>query len=161
MRSPPSPASPAPQGSTERRVGRLLPLPPWPPQVAPFRLFQNCRAEGRTVLLSSHILSEVEALCDRVSIIRAGRTVESGSLAQLRHLTRTSVTATLERPPAATELAAMAGVHDVVLDGSKVTLSADTDHIGAVLSGLGAYGIQTLTSQPPTLEELFMRSYAS
>ena len=119
------------------------------------------RAEGRTILLSSHILSEVEALCDRVSIIRAGRTVESGSLAQLRHLTRTSVTATLERPPAATELAAMAGVHDVVLDGSKVTLSADTDHIGAVLSGLGAYGIQTLTSQPPTLEELFMRSYAS
>ncbi len=119
------------------------------------------RTQGRTVLLSSHILSEVEALCDRVSIIRAGRTVESGTLAQLRHLTRTSVTATLERTPAATELAAMAGVHDVVLDGSKVTLSADTDHIGAVLSGLGAYGIQTLTSQPPTLEELFMRSYAS
>ena len=119
------------------------------------------RTEGRTVLLSSHILSEVEALCDRVSIIRAGRTVESGSLAQLRHLTRTSVTATLERPPSAAELAALTGVHDVVLDGSRVTLSADTDHIGAVLSALGAHGIQTLTSQPPTLEELFMRSYAS
>ena len=119
------------------------------------------RAEGRTVLLSSHILSEVEALCDRVSIIRSGRTVESGSLAQLRHLTRTSVTATFERPPSAAELAALTGVHDVVLDGSRVTLSADTDHIGAVLSALGAHGIQTLTSQPPTLEELFMRSYAS
>ena len=119
------------------------------------------RTEGRTVLLSSHILSEVEALCDRVSIIRAGRTVESGSLAQLRHLTRTSVTATLEHPPSAAELAALTGVHDVVLDGSRVTLSADTDHIGAVLSALGAHGIQTLTSQPPTLEELFMRSYAS
>ncbi|HOF36407.1 MAG TPA: ABC transporter ATP-binding protein [Dermatophilaceae bacterium] len=119
------------------------------------------RTEGRTVLLSSHILSEVEALCDRVSIIRSGRTVESGSLAQLRHLTRTSVTATLERPPSAAELAALTGVHDVVLDGSRVTLSADTDHIGAVLSALGAHGIQTLTSQPPTLEELFMRSYAS
>ena len=119
------------------------------------------RTEGRTVLLSSHILSEVEALCDRVSIIRSGRTVESGSLAQLRHLTRTSVTATFERPPSAAELAALTGVHDVVLDGSRVTLSADTDHIGAVLSALGAHGIQTLTSQPPTLEELFMRSYAS
>ncbi|HOR17089.1 MAG TPA: ABC transporter ATP-binding protein [Dermatophilaceae bacterium] len=119
------------------------------------------RTEGRTVLLSSHILSEVEALCDRVSIIRSGRTVESGSLAQLRHLTRTSVTATLERPPSAAELAALTGVHDVVLDGSRVTLSADTDHIGAVLSALGAHGIQTLISQPPTLEELFMRSYAS
>ena len=119
------------------------------------------RTEGRTVLLSSHILSEVEALCDRVSIIRAGRTVESGSLAQLRHLTRTSVTANLEHPPSAAELAALTGVHDVVLDGSRVTLSADTDHIGAVLSALGAHGIQTLTSQPPTLEELFMRSYAS
>ena len=119
------------------------------------------RTEGRTVLLSSHILSEVEALCDRVSIIRSGRTVESGSLAQLRHLTRTSVTATFERPPSAAELAALPGVHDVVLDGSRVTLSADTDHIGAVLSALGAHGIQTLASQPPTLEELFMRSYAS
>ena len=119
------------------------------------------RTEGRTVLLSSHILSEVEALCDRVSITRAGRTVESGSLAQLRHLTRTSVTANLEHPPSAAELAALTGVHDVVLDGSRVTLSADTDHIGAVLSALGAHGIQTLISQPPTLEELFMRSYAS
>ena len=119
------------------------------------------RTEGRTVLLSSHILSEVEALCDRVRILRAGRPVEPGSLAQLRQLTRTSVTATREHPPSAAELAALTGVHDVVLDGSRVTLSADTDHIGAVLSALGAHGIQTLISQPPTLEELFMRSYAS
>jgi hypothetical protein len=84
------------------------------------------RAEGRTILLSSHILSEVEALCDRVSIIRAGRTVESGSMAQLRHLTRTSVAVTLERPPALSMLAAIPGVHDVALDGPRVTLSADT-----------------------------------
>ena len=119
------------------------------------------RAEGRTILLSSHILSEVEALCDRVSIIRAGRTVESGSMAQLRHLTRTSVAVTLERPPALSMLAAIPGVHDVALDGPRVTLSADTDHIGEVLRALGAHGIQGLTCQRPTLEELFMRSYAS
>ncbi len=122
---------------------------------------EQIRAEGRTVLLSSHILSEVEALCDRVSIIRDGRTVESGSLAQLRHLTRTSVAATLQHPPTATELATIPGVHDVVVDGPRVTLSADTERIGEVLRALGAHGIQALTSQPPTLEELFLRSYAS
>ena len=119
------------------------------------------RAEGRTVLLSSHILSEVEALCDRVSIIRDGRTVESGSLTQLRHLTRTSVAVTLQHPPTAAELATIPGVHDVAVDGSRVTLSADSERIGYVLRALGAHGIQALTSQPPTLEELFLRSYAS
>ncbi len=119
------------------------------------------RSEGRTVLLSSHILSEVEALCDRVSIIRDGRTVESGTLAELRHLTRTSVAVTLHHPPTAAELATIPGVHDVVVDGSRVTLSADSERIGEVLRALGAHGIQALTSQPPTLEELFLRSYAS
>ena len=118
------------------------------------------RAEGRTILLSSHILSEVEALCDRVSIIKDGRTVESGTLAELRHLTRTSVTATLARPPALAALSALPGAHAVTLDGARASMSVDSEHLGAVLAALGEHGIQALTSQPPTLEELFLRSYA-
>ncbi|PID96863.1 MAG: hypothetical protein CSA84_03650 [Actinomycetales bacterium] len=121
----------------------------------------EARAEGRTIFLSSHILSEVEALCDRVSIIKDGAVVESGSLAELRHLTRTSVAATLAEPPAVTGIAALPGVHDVALDGHQLTMSVDTEHLGEVLVAIGAHGIQALTSQPPTLEELFLRSYAS
>lgn len=132
-----------------------------PTQIVEMRNLIRRLSEQSTVLFSSHILSEVEALCDRVSIIRDGRTVESGSLAQLRHLTRTSVAATLQHPPTAAELATIPGVHDVVVDGPRVTLSADTERIGEVLRALGAHGIQALTSQPPTLEELFLRSYAS
>src|SRR5215472_11460549 len=86
-----------------------------PPMDAVFREFaQHERARGRTVLLSSHILSEVEALCDRVTIIRAGRTVETGTLAELRHLTRTSIAAELTRPPAG--LDRLPGVHDLTLE---------------------------------------------
>jgi ABC-2 type transport system ATP-binding protein len=121
----------------------------------------DVRTEGRTILLSSHILSEVEALCDRVSIIKNGRTVESGSLAELRHLTRTGVTAELTRPPTAADLAAVPGVHDVVIDGHRASFSVDSECIGSVLATLGGHGIEALTSQPPTLEELFMRSYGS
>ena len=123
--------------------------------------FQSCirevKADGRTVLLSSHILAEVEALCDRVSIIRAGRTVQTGTLAELQHLTRTSITATTSRP--ATGLDAMAGVHDLVADDSRVRFDVDTDELDAVLSRLVDCGVLTLTSQPPTLEELFLRHY--
>jgi ABC-2 type transport system ATP-binding protein len=129
------------------------------------RVFRDCiaevRAQGRTVLLSSHILSEVEALCDRVSIIRAGRTVESGSLADLRHLTRTRISARLERAVQVSALTGIPGLHDVSVEGSAVTASVDSEHIGAVLAALGGYGIVGLTSQPPTLEELFLRSYDS
>lgn len=129
------------------------------------RVFRDCigevRAEGRTVLLSSHILSEVEALCDRVSIIRSGRTVESGSLADLRHLTRTRIVAHVQRAPGTTMLTAIPGVHDVTVEGDTVTASVDSEHIGAALAALGGYGILGLTSQPPTLEELFLRSYDS
>ncbi|KQX45514.1 MULTISPECIES: ABC transporter ATP-binding protein [unclassified Streptomyces] len=125
-------------------------------------VFQSCVAEardrGRTVLLSSHILSEVETLCDRVSIIRKGRTVESGSLAELRHLTRTSVTAELASPPDG--LTALPGVHDVDVRGLKVKLQVDTDKLDAVLRSLTASGVRSLTSTPPTLEELFLRHYA-
>ncbi|MEV6940654.1 ABC transporter ATP-binding protein [Streptomyces sp. NPDC051172] len=124
-------------------------------------VFQRCveeeRERGRTVLLSSHILSEVEELCDRVSIIRKGRTVESGSLADLRHLTRTSVTAELAGPP--NGLAHLPGVHDLVVQGRRVRLQVDTDQLGAVLRQLSESGVRSLTSTPPTLEELFLRHY--
>ena len=118
-------------------------------------------AGSATVLLSSHILSEVEALCDTVSIIRAGRTVETGTLGQLRHLTRTSIEATFATPPAIEAVRAIPGLHDPVLEGAKLSASVDTDQVGAVLAALGPREIIALTSQPPTLEELFMRSYSS
>ncbi|MCX4800162.1 ATP-binding cassette domain-containing protein [Streptomyces sp. NPDC058682] len=124
-------------------------------------VFQDCvseaRAAGRTILLSSHILSEVEALCDRVSIIRNGRTVETGTLVELRHLTRTSISAELAGPP--NGLAHLPGVYDVHVQGLKVRLQADTDKLDAVLRSLTASGVRSLTSTPPTLEELFLRHY--
>ncbi|KJY21387.1 ABC transporter [Streptomyces sp. WM6373] len=124
-------------------------------------VFQSCvaeaRAAGRTVLLSSHILSEVEALCDRVSIVRQGRTVETGTLAELRHLTRTSISAELAGPP--NGMAHLPGVHDVEVRGLKVRLQADTDKLDAVLRSLTASGVRSLTATPPTLEELFLRHY--
>jgi ABC-2 type transport system ATP-binding protein len=130
-------------------------------------VFQRCveeeRDRGRTILLSSHILSEVEELCDRVSIIRKGRTVESGSLADLRHLTRTSVTAELAGPP--NGLSRLPGVHDLAIQpigrgqGRRVRLQVDTDQLDAVLRSLSESGVRSLTSTPPTLEELFLRHY--
>ncbi|WP_129307791.1 ABC transporter ATP-binding protein [Streptomyces sp. L2] len=124
-------------------------------------VFQSCvkeeRDRGRTMLLSSHILSEVEQLCDRVSIVRKGRTVESGSLAELRHLTRTSVTAELAGPP--NGLAHLPGVHDVDVRGNRVRLQVDTDRLDGLLRALGETGVRSLTSTPPTLEELFLRHY--
>ncbi|MFE2493848.1 ATP-binding cassette domain-containing protein [Streptomyces scopuliridis] len=126
-------------------------------------VFQRCveeeRDRGRTVLLSSHVLSEVEALCDRVSIIRKGATVESGSLSELRHLTRTSVSAELSGEP--NGLGRLPGVHDLDIQGKRVRLQVDTDKLDAVLRSLSESGIRSLTSTPPTLEELFMRHYAA
>ncbi|MFF7500623.1 ATP-binding cassette domain-containing protein [Streptomyces lavendulae] len=126
-------------------------------------VFQSCvagaRDAGRTILLSSHILSEVETLCDRVSIIRAGRTVETGTLAELRHLTRTSIRAELAGPP--NGIAHLPGVYDVDVRGLKVSLQADTDKLDAVLRSLTASGVRSLTSTPPTLEELFLRHYTT
>ncbi|MFI6292324.1 ATP-binding cassette domain-containing protein [Nonomuraea sp. NPDC050790] len=125
-------------------------------------VFNDCvreeKGRGRTVLLSSHILSEVETLCDRVSIIRAGRTVESGSLADLRHLTRTSVTAELDGPAAG--LARLPGVHDLTVDGDRLRCQVDGAALTPVLAELARAGVRTLTTQPPTLEELFLRHYA-
>jgi ABC-2 type transport system ATP-binding protein len=124
-------------------------------------VFTECidefKDDGHSVLLSSHILAEVERLCDRVSIIRAGRDVESGTLADLRHLTRTSVAAELDAAPVG--LDGLRGVHDLVVEGHRVRFEVDTDDLGAAIGTLGRFGIRTLTSQPPTLEELFMRHY--
>ncbi|VVJ20508.1 Efflux ABC transporter [Amycolatopsis camponoti] len=111
----------------------------------------------RTVLLSSHILSEVEALCDRVTIIRAGRTVESGTLDELRHLGRITIDASLAHVPA--DLAALPGVHDLSTYGSHVHLSVDQASLDDVMRHLAEAGLRNLVSRPPTLEELFLRHY--
>jgi ABC-2 type transport system ATP-binding protein len=115
------------------------------------------RRSGRTVLLSSHILAEAEALADRVTIIRAGRTVETGTLAELRHFTRTTVDAELDGPLAPDSLP---GAHDVVLDGPRLRCAVDNAALNEVLRRLTAVGVRTLTCRPPTLEELFLRQYA-
>ena len=124
-------------------------------------VFQECvgeiRAAGRTVLLSSHILAEVEALCHRVTIIRAGRTVESGTLDDLRHLTRTAVVAETDEPVPA--LRDLDGVHDLRVDGGEVRFTVDTTRLDAALHVLTEAGVRSLTSRPPTLEELFLRHY--
>jgi len=123
--------------------------------------FQACirevRADGRTVLLSSHILAEVEALCHRVSIVRRGRTVETGALDDLRHLTRTSIRAETIKP--ATEIGQLTGVHNAIVDDGRVQLDVDTHELDNVLRHISALGVRSLTSQPPTLEELFLRQY--
>jgi ABC-2 type transport system ATP-binding protein len=124
-------------------------------------VFQPCIAEvkqqGRTVLLSSHILAEVEALCDRVSIIRMGRTVESGTLGELRHLTRTSIAVETSSP--LTGIEALPGVHDVLVEDHHARFDVDTAQLDAVMRRLAPLGVRSLTSTPPTLEEMFLRHY--
>jgi ABC-2 type transport system ATP-binding protein len=117
------------------------------------------RRGDRTVLLSSHILAEVEALCDRVTIIREGRAVESGTLADLRHLTRTSIHAELAGP--VDGLADLPGVHDLYVDDGRVRFDVDSESLDKALRQLTAVGVRSLVSQPPTLEELFLRHYQS
>lgn len=125
-------------------------------------VFTQCidefRDGGRAVLLSSHILAEVERLCDAVSIIRNGHVVEEGSLADLRHLTRTSVVAHVDAVPDG--LGALQGVHGLEVAGHRIEFEVDTPLLGAALAALGDGGIRTLTSQPPTLEQLFLRHYS-
>ena len=124
-------------------------------------IFRECIAEerdrGRTVLLSSHILAEVEALCDRVSIVRAGRTVETGTLAELRHLRRTSLYA----EPAGTppDLSDLPGIHALRVEGTRVRCEVDAAELDVVLRRLTDVGLLNLTSQPPTLEDLFLSHY--
>ncbi len=115
------------------------------------------RGDGRSVLLSSHILSEAEALSDRLSIIRDGRVVETGTLVQLRHLLRTSVTAELRQAPEG--LAAVAGLHDVVVDGTTLTCQADAEALDDLLRAVTAAGVVSLTTAPPSLEQVFLRHY--
>ncbi|WAL65349.1 ABC transporter ATP-binding protein [Amycolatopsis cynarae] len=123
---------------------------------------QEEREQGRTVLLSSHILAEVEALCDRVSIVRNGRTVETGTLAELRHLTRTSITVELAGGTATTNgLGSLPEVHDLRVDGDRVRFDVETHSLDKVLRQLSDLGVRSLTSQPPTLEELFLRHYTA
>jgi ABC-2 type transport system ATP-binding protein len=126
-------------------------------------VFSECvaaaRADGRTVLLSSHILAEVEALCDRVSIVRSGRTVETGTLAELRHLRRTSLDATLTAEAGPADLAGLP-VHDLTVAGDRVRCQVDPADLSAVLRRLTDLGLRDLVSRPPTLEQLFLRHYA-
>jgi ABC-2 type transport system ATP-binding protein len=129
-----------------------------PLKEATFRAcIEEVKEAGRTVLLSSHILAEVEALCDRVTIIRAGKTVETGTLAELRHLTRTSIAVETARTPGG--LAELPGVHDLHVEDHRARFDVDTAQLDGAVRQLSAYGIQSLTSQPPTLEELFLRHY--
>ncbi|HEU4349637.1 MAG TPA: ABC transporter ATP-binding protein [Actinoplanes sp.] len=118
---------------------------------------EDMRRGDRTVLLSSHILAEVEALCDRLTIIRAGRTVETGTLDDMRHLTRTTIQAELAGAPDG--LAHLSGVHGLRTEGSKVVFDVDTDALEPALQTLVKVGVRSLVSQPPTLEELFLRQY--
>jgi ABC-2 type transport system ATP-binding protein len=115
------------------------------------------RRGDRTVLLSSHILSEVEALCDRITIIREGRAVETGTLAEMRHLTRTTIKAELVGSPDG--LANLPGVHDLRTENGAVAFEVDTDALEPALQTLVNVGVRSLVSQPPTLEELFLRQY--
>lgn len=122
------------------------------------RQIRRVAGDGATVLLSSHVLSEVEQLCDRITIIRSGAAVETGTLGELRHLTRTRFRVTTEAEPAA--LAALPGVHDVRSNGLGTEFDADASDLGSVLKGLAAAGVTTITAAPPSLEELFLRHYS-
>ena len=119
---------------------------------------QERQAAGTTVLLSSHILAEVETLCDRVTIIRRGRAVESGTLAELRHMTTTTYVAQTDRP-VGDQVAAIQGVSDVVVEGGTTTFEATADALDAALAVVRAAGVRSLYGHPPTLEELFLRHY--
>ena len=125
--------------------------------------FRGCvrelRDQGRAVLLSSHILSEAEALSDRVSIIRDGRIAETGRLDELRHLTRTSVTADVATVPEGLQF--LPGVHDVVVSDHRVSAQVEPSGLEPLMRALTAAGLHTLTSQPPTLEDLFLRHYGA
>ena len=124
------------------------------------QVFQSCVAEkkeqGKSILLSSHILSEVERLCDRVGIIRAGKIVETGTLAQLRHLTRVNMYIETEK---SVEFGKIDGVHDVLKKDMGFAFQVDTDNMSTVISSLAKYNVTKFESTPPTLEDLFMRHY--
>ncbi|MCL2818431.1 MAG: ABC transporter ATP-binding protein [Actinomycetia bacterium] len=115
------------------------------------------KEEGKTVLLSSHILHEVEKLCDRVSIIKDGVIIETGSLAELRHLTRTRISVETEQEIAGLET--LEGIHDIRRSNNKTDFSVDTTRTNEVLAHLTQFGVVKLASSPPTLEDLFLSHY--
>ncbi|MGB3829143.1 MAG: ABC transporter ATP-binding protein [Ornithinimicrobium sp.] len=131
------------------------------------------RDAGSTVLLSSHIMGEVEALADRVSIIRRGRTVTSGTLTDLRRHSHSKVRAVTDRPPAG--LGELAGITNIEIHPlgetggtaahdastrSEVQASAEPDAVGPLVGRLHEAGIHTLTVTPPSLDDLFLQAYA-
>lgn len=118
---------------------------------------EKIKQAGKAILLSSHILSEVERLADRVAIIRQGRVVEVGTLEELRHLTRSTISVVTEM--AADSLAAVSGVHDFSCNGTHATFSADTRYMNDILSAAVKLGVKKFEAVPPTLEDLFMRHY--
>ena len=124
-------------------------------------IFQQCVAEatgrGATVLLSSHILAETERLCQRVTIIRAGRTVETGTLESMRHLSSTTIKADMLNNPG--RIDHLPGVSDIFFDGRTLTARVESESLGAVIKAIGDAGVRSLVSQPPTLEDLFLRHY--
>ncbi|MGJ9372320.1 ABC transporter ATP-binding protein [Nesterenkonia sp. CF4.4] len=125
------------------------------------QVIAETQREGRAVLLSSHILAQVEALADRISIIREGRTVETGSLSEMRHMTRTTIEVETER--SATGLHQLEGVHDLrvktISGTSRTVLEVDNDHLAQITAQLAVLGVQSLVAHPPTLEQLLIRHY--
>lgn len=125
------------------------------------QVFQQCVEEaklaGKSILLSSHILSEVEKLCDRVGIIRQGEIIETGSLSELRHLTRTNLLVETKEP--ITSLRELKGVHDIEERDRTLSFQVDTEELDAVIKHISRFGITKLQCAPPTLEDLFMRHY--
>ena len=127
------------------------------------QVFQECVLEqknkGKGVFLSSHIMSEVERLCDRVGIIREGQLVEVGTLDDLRHLTSYTMTVSTER--AIEGLDQLDGVYDIAKEAESIKFQVNTDKMGAVIGHITPFGIKKLESTPPSLEELFMRHYGA
>lgn len=125
-------------------------------------VFRECVSEvkkqGKSVLLSSHILSEVEQLCDKVSIIRQGKIIETGTLAEMRHLTRTNVTVNTEK--AIENFDKRTDVFNLVYTQTGVSFSTDTDKLGDIISEINKFKILSLECMPPTLEQLFMSHYS-
>ncbi|MGV9669872.1 ABC transporter ATP-binding protein [Gordonia sp. NPDC003504] len=114
-------------------------------------------AAGSAVLMSSHVLAEVEQLCDTVTIIRDGATVQAGTLTELRHLRRSRVTAVIDGT--ATDLADVAGVHDFAVRDDEVTFTVDDTGLAAVTRALASHDVRSLSVAPPSLEELFLHAY--
>lgn len=115
------------------------------------------KREGKSIFLSSHILSEVERLCDKVAIIRQGEIIESGTLDELRHLTRIQLVVQTREP--LTSLHTMQGVHQINQTGNSFSFQVDADAMEHVMATISTFGIVSLESAPPTLEDLFMRHY--